>query len=84
MKTDTAHLVTVVSYERQPILYKVCKAKELIRDAEDSIKIIEKWNPQGIFFEPKEQRERIARLNKIIARLRNYARNETINLLTQS
>lgn len=78
------HLYTAIGFKDFPTLYRIAKAKQLIRDAESSISVIEKWNTGGVFFESKEQHERIAKYRKMIERLRNYVRNQCIILITQS
>ena len=80
--TSPTHLITVVSYVKEPTLYRIAKAKELIRDAKDRKAIVEKWDTGGVFFEPKIQHDKIVFYIKAIERLENYCRNQIINLLT--
>lgn len=84
MKPSPHHLVTAICYEHEPTLYKIASAKNMIRDAKERIAVEERKDVGGVFFDSREQRENIAKWNKIIDRLRNYVRNEIIKLITQS
>lgn len=66
-------------------LFRIAKAKQLIRDANNKIKVITLWNcMETIGYDMVEQKERIASLEKAKERLENYCRQQYINLLIQS
>lgn len=64
-------------------LEKLTKALELLDKAYQRKTGYEKWDSSAIWFDTKEQRDNIKRINRTIERLRQYCRDKCINLLTK-
>lgn len=65
-------------------LYKIAKAKQIIRIADHKIITVMLWNSlKTIGYDIGEQQERILSLKRAKERLENYCRQQYINLLIQ-